>query len=154
MGGHKAGDFASKYTVKVLHEELEMCIRDRYIDMNRGFDHLRIQFDFNPLNCLLYTSFEKPNKVHTLFPEEIQVKMWPLPIGELYMAGRSSVAALEKLEVRTIGDLAQMDVRLIELHLKSHGRKLWEFSNGIDASQVESERAEAKGCLLYTSRCV
>ena len=61
------------------------------------------------------------------------------------MAGRSSVAALEKLEVRTIGDLAQMDVRLIELHLKSHGRKLWEFSNGIDASQVESERAEAKG---------
>ncbi len=71
--------------------------------------------------------------------------MWPLPIGELYMAGRSSVAALEKLEVRTIGDLAQMDVRLVELHLKSHGRKLWKFSNGIDASQVESERAEAKG---------
>lgn len=99
----------------------------------------------NKLLAKMASDFEKPNKVHTLFPEEIQVKMWPLPIGELYMAGRSSVAALEKLEVRTIGDLAQMDVRLVELHLKSHGRKLWEFSNGIDASQVESERAEAKG---------
>ena len=61
------------------------------------------------------------------------------------MAGRSSVATLEKMEIRTIGDLAQMDVRLVELHLKSHGRKLWEFANGIDGSQVEAERAEAKG---------
>ena len=26
MGGHKAGDFASKYTVKVLHEELEKTV--------------------------------------------------------------------------------------------------------------------------------
>ena len=55
------------------------------------------------------------------------------------------MATLEKMEIRTIGDLAQMDVRLVELHLKSHGRKLWEFANGIDGSQVEAERAEAKG---------
>ena len=99
----------------------------------------------NKLLAKMASDFEKPNKVHTLFPEEIQVKMWPLPIGELYMAGRSSVATLEKMEIRTIGDLAQMDVRLVELHLKSHGRKLWEFANGIDGSQVEAERAEAKG---------
>ena len=31
--------------------------------------------------------FEKPNKVHTLFPEEIpRMKMWQLPISDLYMA--------------------------------------------------------------------
>ena len=29
MGGHKAGDFASKYTVKVLHEELEKLSLDK-----------------------------------------------------------------------------------------------------------------------------
>lgn len=50
----------------------------------------------NKLLAKMASDFEKPNKVHTLFPEEIQVKMWPLPIGELYMAGRSSVATLEK----------------------------------------------------------
>ena len=33
----------------------------------------------------------------------------------------------------------------MELHLKSHGRKLWEFANGLDDSEVESVRAEAKG---------
>lgn len=52
------------------------------------------------------SDFEKPNKVHTLFPEEVPAKMWPLPIGELFMAGRSSVETMKKLEIYTIGDLA------------------------------------------------
>ena len=91
------------------------------------------------------SDFEKPDKVHTLFPEEIRVKMWPLPIGELYMAGHSSVEILKKLEILTIGDLAQADPRLITLHLKSHGQMLWEFANGIDHSSVQSQQAEAKG---------
>lgn len=91
------------------------------------------------------SDFEKPDKVHTLFTEEIQTKMWPLPVGELYMAGKSTVKTLEKLEIKTIGDLATMDVNIIELHLKSHGKKLWELANGMDDSVVETEKAEAKG---------
>ena len=57
--------------------------------------------------------------MHTLFPEEVLLKMWPLPIGELFMAGRSSVEALKKLEIDTIGELANADLGLIELHLKA-----------------------------------
>ena len=91
------------------------------------------------------SDFEKPNKVHTLFPEEVPAKMWPLPIGELFMAGCSSVETMKKLEIYTIGDLANTDPAILELHLKSHGRKLWEFANGLDDSEVESVRAEAKG---------
>lgn len=90
------------------------------------------------------SDFEKPNKVHTLFPEEVPAKMWPLPIRELFMAGRSSVETMKKLEIYTIGDLANTDPAILELHLKSHGRKLWEFANGLDDSEVESVRAEAK----------
>lgn len=99
----------------------------------------------NKLLAKMASDFEKPNKVHTLFPNEIKEKMWPLPIGELFMAGRSSVEQLKKLEINTIGDLAKMDPELLELHLKSHGRKLWEFANGIDDSPVEPVRQEAKG---------
>lgn len=99
----------------------------------------------NKLLAKMASDFEKPNKVHTLFPEEIQVKMWPLPVSELYMAGHSSVEILQKLDIHTIGDLARMDPKLIELHLKSHGRKLWEFANGIGSDVVEAEPAEAKG---------
>lgn len=71
--------------------------------------------------------------------------MWPLPVGELFMAGKSSVDVFKKLEIHTIGDLANAEPGLIELHLKSHGKMLWEFANGIDHSVVHWEPAEAKG---------
>lgn len=71
--------------------------------------------------------------------------MWPLPVSELYMAGRSSVEVLNKLEIRTIGELAQADPNLLELHLKSHGRTLWEFANGKAGDKVIRERVESKG---------
>ena len=91
------------------------------------------------------SDFEKPNRVHTLFPEEIKLKMWPLPVSELFMAGRATVETLHKLGIYTIGDLANTDPHLLELHLKSHGRKLWESANGAGSDVVESEPAEAKG---------
>ena len=99
----------------------------------------------NKLLAKMASDFEKPNKVHTLFPEEIRERMWPLPVSELYMAGHSSVEVLQKLGIFTIGELAVMDPKLLELHLKSHGRRLWESANGIGSAVVETERAEAKG---------
>ena len=109
-----------------------------------GFS-VNVGISSNKLLAKMASDFEKPNKVHTLFPEEIPVKMWPLPVRELFMAGRSSVETLNKLEIHTIGDLANTDPAILELHLKSHGRKLWEFANGMDESRVEKEKAEAKG---------
>lgn len=106
---------------------------------------VNIGISTNKLLAKMASDFEKPDRVHTLFPEEIKVKMWPLPVWELYMAGQSSVETLQKLEIRSIGDLAQADPEILELHLKSHGRKLWEFANGIDNSEVITEKVEAKG---------
>lgn len=106
---------------------------------------VNIGISSNKLLAKMASDFEKPDKVHTLFPEEIREKMWPLPVSELYMAGKSSVLTLGKLEIKTIGDLAKADPKLLELHLKSHGRMLWEFANGIDDSEVQSKRQEAKG---------
>lgn len=106
---------------------------------------VNVGISVNHLLAKMASDFEKPNKVHTLFPEEIPLKMWPLPVSELYMAGRSSVEVLHKLEIRTIGELAKADPKLLELHLKSHGRTLWEFANGIDGSKVIRERVESKG---------
>ena len=106
---------------------------------------VNIGISTNKLLAKMASDFEKPNKVHTLFPEEIQMKMWKLPISELYMAGHSSVETLKKLEVHTIGDLAQMDPEIVMLHLKSHGRMLWESANGKGDSYVMTEKAAAKG---------
>lgn len=118
-------------------------IKDAVFD-TFGFT-VNIGISVNRLLAKMASDFEKPNKVHTLFPEEIKTKMWPLPVSELYMAGRSSVDVLHKLEIRTIGELAQADPHLLELHLKSHGRTLWEFANGIDLAKVRRDHVENKG---------
>ncbi len=91
------------------------------------------------------SDFKKPNFVHTLFRHEIQNKMWPLPVSSLFMCGKSSVEELRKLEILTIGDLAKANPDIISLHLKSHGRLLWEYANGIDNSVVEPVPEAAKG---------
>ena len=106
---------------------------------------VNVGISVNHLLAKMASDFEKPNKVHTLFPEEIPAKMWPLPVSELYMAGKSSVEVLHKLEIRTIGELAKTDPDLLELHLKSHGRTLWEFANGKAGDKVVRERVENKG---------
>ena len=106
---------------------------------------VNIGISTNKLLAKMASDFQKPDRIHTLFPEEIKAKMWPLPIGELYMAGRSSVETLKKLEINTIGDLAQADPELIVLHLKSHGKMLWEFANGRGRDVVQAEPEEAKG---------
>ena len=119
--------------------EIKDGIKERF-----GFT-VNIGISTNKLLAKMASDFEKPDRIHTLYPEEIKEKMWPLPIGELYMAGKSSEEVLKKLEINTIGDLAQSDPRLIMLHLKSHGKMLWEFANGIGTSVVQSEPDEAKG---------
>lgn len=91
------------------------------------------------------SDFEKPNKVHTLYDYEIKQKMWPLPVSSLFMCGKSSQEVLKNLEIHTIGDLAKANPDILFSHLKSHGKLLWEYANGIDSSSVLSEQQTLKG---------
>lgn len=91
------------------------------------------------------SDFEKPDKVHTLYKCEIQKKMWGLPVSDLFMAGKSSVDTLHKLGIFTIGQLAKSPLNVLESHLKSHGKILWQYANGIDDSLVNTVKEELKG---------
>ena len=91
------------------------------------------------------SDFQKPDLIHTLYHDEIQQKMWQLPVSSLFMCGKSSVDTLHKLEINTIGELAQADLSILDAHLKSHGKMLWEYANGIDDSPVVTEPVKAKG---------
>ena len=91
------------------------------------------------------SDFKKPNLVHTLYHDEIADKLWPLPVGELFLCGHSSEETLHKLGILTIGELAAADPQILEAHLKSQGITLWNFANGRDESVVETQRAKAKG---------
>ena len=91
------------------------------------------------------SDFKKPDLTHTLYKNEIVQKLWPLPVSSLFMCGHSSVEVLHKLGILTIGDLAQADLPILQSNMKSHGKLLWEYANGIDDSVVETEQAVAKG---------
>lgn len=93
----------------------------------------------NKLCAKMASDFQKPNKVHTLFMEEIKPKMWPLPVGDLFMVGKKTSEKLELLGIKTIGELAKTDINFLKKHFKSLGTMLWEYANGIDNSKVINE---------------
>lgn len=99
----------------------------------------------NKLLAKMASDFEKPNKVHSLFPEEIQTKMWCLPVSDLFFVGKASAKKLYNLGIRTIGELAAFDREILRSHMGKHGAMIHDYANGIDSSPVLSEHAEAKG---------
>lgn len=116
-------------------------------------DHIRTQFGFtvnigiapNKLLAKMASDFEKPNKIHTLFPDEIPRKMWPLPVESLFMTGRSSVKRLKELGIFTIGELAHTDCAFLISEFKSHGKQMWDYANGIDDTQLVAKARMVKG---------
>lgn len=106
---------------------------------------VNIGISSNKLLAKMASDFQKPDRVHTLFPDEIADKMWPLPVGDLYMVGKSSVKRLEQFGIRTIGELAKTDVNFLTTHFKSHGQMMWNHANGIGSEHVNATKQEAKG---------
>lgn len=76
--------------------------------------------------------FSKPDKVHTLFPDEIRIKMWTLPVSKLFFVGRATTKKLLSLGIKTIGELATADEQLIKAHLKTPGQIIQGYARGED----------------------
>lgn len=85
------------------------------------------------------SDFEKPNKIHTLYEYEIEDKMWPLPVSELFMIGKKTVPKLHNLRIKTIGDLAKSDKEFIIKRFGKFGITMWNYANGIDESEVNNK---------------
>ena len=102
---------------------------------------VNIGISTNKLLAKMAGELKKPNQCITLFPEEIETKLWPLPIEELFMVGRRTAPRLRKMGIRTIGELAAYPPLLLEKEFKSFGRLLHAYANGIDDSPVASADA-------------
>ncbi len=98
----------------------------------------------NKLLAKMASDFEKPNKVHTLFSNEIEEKMFPLPIEDLFMIGKASSKKLREMGITTIGELAKTDEDVLVKKFKQMGKMMHEYANGIDNSEVMYEREQMK----------
>lgn len=98
----------------------------------------------NKLLAKMASDFEKPNKVHTLFSNEIEKKMFSLPIEDLFMIGKASSKKLREMGITTIGELAKTDEDVLVRKFKQMGKMMHEYANGIDNSEVMYEREQVK----------
>ena len=99
----------------------------------------------NKLLAKMASDFTKPDKIHTLYAEEIPEKMWRLPISDLFMLGKKTIPKLYNLQIKTIGDLAKSDKNIMEKKFGKHGIMMWEYANGIDNSEVKYQKEKPKG---------
>lgn len=118
-------------------------IKDRIRD-SLGFT-VNIGVSSNKLLAKMAGEFKKPDHAETLFPGEIEAKMWPLPVSELFFVGRATTKKLLLLGIHTIGELAHTDPDILKSHLKKHGEVIRDFARGIDYSAVETHAPAQKG---------
>jgi len=154
-------ELLSEYSPKIQRYSIDECFMDcthfkedymrmamrikMRVSQELGFN-TNIGISTNKLLAKMASDFKPKNTVHTLFKDEMPLKMWDLPVGDLFMVGRASEAKLHKLNVHTIGELAQYDINLLISKLHSHGKLIYEYANGIDNSEIrKSNYLEVKG---------
>lgn len=116
--------FKENYMEKAI--EIQNRIRSEL-----GFN-VNIGISTNKLLAKMASDLEPKNAIHTLFKEEIQNKMWTLPVDNLFMVGRATKSKLDKLNINTIGELANFDIGILESIFKSHGKVIHNYANGIE----------------------
>lgn len=137
-------DFTGMENLYEDPEKLAHEIKYR-IKKDLGFT-VNIGISCNKLLAKIASDLKKPDMVHTLFPDEISEKMWPLPVEDMFMVGRATAPKLHKLNIYTIGDLARYDINILKSRFKSFGTVLWSFANGIENSEVrKSNYIDIKG---------
>ena len=132
-------EYLMKDTLLNKAKEINRRVKEELgFTVNAGVAH-------NKLLAKMASDFTKPDRVHTLFENEIQTKMWPLPISELFMLGKKTVPKLYNMQIRTIGDLAKANKEVLHKKFGKHGIMMWEYANGIDNSEVHFEKEKPKG---------
>lgn len=144
----------SEYTPSIQRYSVDECFLDYTLSQSKYGDPLKTAYEIkerikdelgftvnigissNKLLAKMGSELEKPDKIHTLFTNEIPDKLWPLPVEDLFMVGRATKEKLNKVNIRTIGDLANENPTYLKALLKSHGLLIWNYANGIDDSSV------------------
>jgi DNA polymerase-4 len=155
-------DYLCQYTPTIERFSIDECFLDMtgtnllykdYLSLAYNIkDDIKEKFGFtvnigianNMLCAKMASDFEKPDKVHTLFMNEIKEKMWPLPINDLFMVGKATTAELLKLNIKTIGALANTNMTILKRYFKNQALFLHNYANGIDYTEVTPRSSKSE----------
>lgn len=113
-----------------IAEEIRLRIREEL-----GLT-VSVGVSFNKIFAKLGSDYRKPDAVTEITRENFREIVWPLDAGALLFVGKSTQAALRKYGMRTIGDVAQADRRLLRRLLGKNGEQLSIYANGEDMAPV------------------
>ena len=95
-----------------------------------------IGVSFNKIFAKLGSDMKKPDAITEITEDTFKEKIWGLPCSELIYCGSATTKKLDRMGIRTIGQLAQADPRLLQNSLGVNGYALWTYANGKDTSRV------------------
>lgn len=105
-----------------------------------------IGVSFNKVFAKLGSDMKKPDAITVIPFEKFKEIVWKLPVENLLYVGKSTKQKLNKLTVKTIGDLARIDEKILTSHLGKWGAVIHNYANGKDTSEVKrfNEKDEYK----------
>lgn len=107
---------------------------------------VNVGISVNKLLAKTASDFEKPDRIHTLYPDELEEKFWPMPIDRLYGCGPATAGKLKAIGMDTIGEAAHADPDILRAILgEKAGGYIYKSANGISDSPVETEEEDARG---------
>lgn len=133
-------------TIHLFGEPLSAAdkIRER-VRTELGFT-VNVGISSNKLLAKMASDFQKPDRCHTLWEEEVPKKMWPLPVRELFFVGGSAEKKMHSIGIHTIGDLAHCDLQTLKFHLgDKYAAQILRYANGIDEEPVAEREPLNKG---------
>lgn len=97
---------------------------------------ISVGVSFNKVFAKLGSDLKKPNATVLISQDNYQEKIWGLPVEDLLYVGRATKKKFERVNIMTIGDLAQADEGYLKSTLGKVGLQLSKFARGLDDSEV------------------
>ena len=95
----------------------------------------------NKFLAKLASDWRKPDGLFVIQPDDADTFLLPLPVGRLPGVGKVTEEKLEKLEIKTVGDLRGLDRSSLELEFGRFGLRLYELARGVDPGEVVPDRS-------------
>lgn len=86
------------------------------------------------------SDWKKPNGIFEVKPEDAVAFLTPLAVGKLPGVGKVTEERLERRGIKTVGQIRECGLLGLEASFGRWGKRLFELSQGIDASEVVTDR--------------
>jgi nucleotidyltransferase/DNA polymerase involved in DNA repair len=82
------------------------------------------------------SDINKPDGIFEVKQKGLLNFLWPLPVEKISGLGEKSKIALNRIGIKTIGDLAKRDIKELISVFGKNGQYFWYLAKGIDESEV------------------